>query len=147
MFPATPQREDQAVPEDPPALFFDLGWVAGYGWVFPEEEGVIPGIGGLKQGEKRRVADIFRNRLAAGGLEEMVPPPQGRHSSMAPSSGIRPAERPCWSGIPGSSLSRSSAKGSFYAHRTGELVVDRALSEMGDAADQYRRLIQSSDLS
>ena len=58
---------------DHPNLFFDLpGWKTGYGWAFPGKEEVTLGVGGLKQGGQRRIADIFKNCLAAGVLKEKV---------------------------------------------------------------------------
>ncbi|ACL17966.1 NAD(P)/FAD-dependent oxidoreductase [Methanosphaerula palustris] len=132
---------------DHPILFFDLpGWKAGYGWAFPGEEEVILGIGGLKQGGERRVAEIFKTCLAAKGLEDMVSHPQGwalpyGNFIRNPTFGVA-----LLVGDAGGFVEPFLGEGIFYAHRTGELAaaaVHRALSEGGDAADHYQQLIRS----
>lgn len=132
---------------DHPVLFFDLpGWGAGYGWVFPGEEDMILGVGGLKQNGKSRVAEVFRNCLAAGILEEKTLHPQGwplpyGNFIRDPTCGVT-----LLVGDAGGFVEPLLGEGIFYAHRTGELAaaaVDRAFSEGDDAADQYRHLIQS----
>lgn len=132
---------------DHPVLFFDLpGAGTGYGWAFPGDEEVILGIGGLKQRGKRTITEIFRQYLATGALLEEVPELQGWPLPY----GNFIKDPTCGSallvGDAGGFVEPLLGEGIFYAHRTGELAaaaVDRALTDGGGAADQYRRLIQT----
>lgn len=127
-----------------PCLVLDVcRW--GYGWVFPNREEIIVGIGGLIEKNRRGLPDRLREFLKVVGLsafEERKPAgwplPFGNYITSPAYEGTLLV------GDAGGFASPILGEGIFYAHRTAELAahaVDRHITTGAPLAGTYTSLL------
>ena len=128
-----------------PHLFFAAcRW--GYGWVFPNRDAIIVGIGGLYRKNERILSDRFKEFLDTIDLSAFADRrPMG---SPLPFGNYIPS--PVYGGAllvgdAGGFASPILGEGIFYAHRTAELAAhaaDRHLTTGAPLAEAYTALLQ-----
>ena len=118
----------------------------GYGWVFPNREAVIVGIGGLLQKNRKDLRDHFKEFLKTIGLSAFADRrPVG---FLVPLGNYIPSpahEGTVLIGDAGGFASPILGEGIFYAHRTAELAahaIDRHLTTAAPLAETYTALLQ-----
>lgn len=127
-----------------PHLFLDAcRW--GYGWVFPNREAIIVGLGGLLQKNQKTLPERYREFLETIGLAAFTdrkpaayPLPFGNYIPSPVHDGTLLV------GDAGGFASPILGEGIFYAHRTAELAahaVDRHLASGAPLDETYTTLL------
>ena len=117
----------------------------GYGWVFPNREAIIVGLGGLLQKNRKDLPERFREFLNTIGLAAFVDRKPAAYP--LPFGNYIPSpvhERTVLVGDAGGFASPILGEGIFYAHRTAELAahaVDRHLTSGAPAGETYTALL------
>ncbi|MDK2917185.1 MAG: hypothetical protein PWR25_1742 [Euryarchaeota archaeon] len=117
----------------------------GYGWVFPNREAIVVGIGGLLEKNRKDLPDRFREFLATVGLAAFA----DRKPAGYPLSFGNYIASPAYGGTllvgdAGGFASPLLGEGIFYAHRTAELAahaVDRHLTSGASPGETYTALL------
>lgn len=117
----------------------------GYGWVFPNSDEVIVGLGGLLQKNRKGLPDRFREFLKTIGLAAFAdrkpvgyPLPFGNYIPSPAHEGT------VLVGDAGGFASPILGEGIFYAHRTAELAahaVDRHFTSGAPPGETYTALL------
>lgn len=127
-----------------PHLFLDAcRW--GYGWVFPNRDAIIVGLGGLLQKNRKTLPERYREFLDTIGLRAFAdrkpaayPLPFGNYITSPVHEGTLLV------GDAGGFASPILGEGIFYAHRTAELAahaVDRHLASGAPLGETYTSLL------
>lgn len=138
----------EAVDIDPDSLLVHLGFVNwGYGWVFPNRDRLVVGVGGLnrKNDESfRALLDRYFDRLGIdvdSSSAESRPIPFGNYLT-DPTT-----DRAMLVGDAAGFVDAMSGEGIFYAQRSGELcahAIDRALGTEHSATGLYASYLEES---
>ncbi len=128
----------------PHLVFAACRW--GYGWVFPNENAVVVGIGGLLQKNEQGLRDRFEEFLKTIGFSAFTDRrPVG---FLLPLGNYIPSpahEGAVLVGDAGGFASPILGEGIFYAHRTAELAahaVDRHLTTAAPLTETYTALLR-----
>lgn len=117
----------------------------GYGWVFPNTDAVIVGIGGLFEANRKGLPDRFRELLVKIGFAAFSDrKPAGRLLSFGNYIPSPAHEGTVLVGDAGGFTSPILGEGIFYAHRTAELAahaIDRHLTSGAPLAATYTSLL------
>ncbi|HOI12795.1 MAG TPA: NAD(P)/FAD-dependent oxidoreductase [Methanoculleus sp.] len=118
----------------------------GYGWVFPNRDAIVVGIGGLLRANGKGLPERFEAFLKTIGLSAFAgqkpvgyPLPLGNYIPTPAHAGTALV------GDAGGFASPLLGEGIFYAHRTAELAahaVDRHLTAGAPLAETYATLLQ-----
>ncbi len=153
---AVPREEAEALANGDGPIHLDDGFATphlvfaacrwGYGWVFPNENAVVVGIGGLLQVNRNGLRDRFEEFLKTIGFSAFVDRrPAG---FMVPLGNYIPSpahEGTVLIGDAGGFAGPILGEGIFYAHRTAELAahaVDRHLTTAAPLAETYTALLR-----
>ncbi len=146
-------RADLPHAPDKPQIF--LGWLAeGYGWVFPQRDFVVVGLGGkLDRARERSFAKLFRRFLEQVGVRDS--PLQPLHGHPLPYGGYLPplvCGRGLLAGDAGGLVESVFGEGIFFAMRSGELageIAARSCTEgkAGTGIAQYPALLREDVLA
>ncbi|WP_158413918.1 NAD(P)/FAD-dependent oxidoreductase [Halorubrum sp. GN11_10-6_MGM] len=138
----------EAVDIDPDSLLVHLGFVNwGYGWVFPNRDRLVVGVGGLNRKNTdsfRTLLDRYFDRLgidADASSAESRPIPFGNYLTEPT------ADRAMLVGDAAGFVDAMSGEGIFYAQRSGELcahAIDRALGTGKSAPRLYTSYLDES---
>jgi len=152
---AIPRKEAQALMNGDGAIRLDAKLATphlvldacrwGYGWVFPNREAIIVGLGGLLQKNQKALPERFREFLNTIGLRAFAdrkpvayPLPFGNYIPSPVHEGTALV------GDAGGFASPILGEGIFYAHRTAELAahaVDRHLTSGAPLGETYTALL------
>ncbi|NMA10585.1 MAG: NAD(P)/FAD-dependent oxidoreductase [Methanomicrobiales archaeon] len=152
---AIPRKEAQALRNGDGAIRLDAELATphlvldacrwGYGWVFPNREAIVVGLGGLLQKNRKALPERFREFLNDIGLAAFAdrkpaayPLPFGNYIPSPAHEGT------VLVGDAGGFASPILGEGIFYAHRTAELAayaVDRHLTSGAPLGETYTALL------
>lgn len=117
----------------------------GYGWVFPNQDAIVVGIGGLLQKNRKGFPERFREFLTAIGLAAFTDQkPAGYPLSFGNYISSPAYEGTVLVGDAGGFASPILGEGIFYAHRTAELAahaVDLHLASGAPLGETYTALL------